>query len=53
MDSIRIVSRRLAMVVMLLITCMSTSANEMYDSLEISLLTCAPHDEIYSLKHLT
>ena len=49
MDSIRIVSRRLAMVVTLLITCMGTSANEMYDSLEISLLTCAPHDEIYSL----
>ena len=49
MDSIRIVSRRLVVVMILFITCLGTSANEMYDSLEISLLTCAPHDEIYSL----
>ena len=49
MDSIRIVSHRLVVVMILFITCLGTSANEMYDSLEISLLTCAPHDEIYSL----
>lgn len=45
----RTVFNRFILTMSLLISGLSIHGNEMYDSLEISLLTCDPHDEIYSL----
>lgn len=42
-------SRKVALFLVFLFPSLTISADESYDSLQISLLTCAPHDQIYSL----
>ena len=40
---------RLALLLLFMVSSLTLTAEDSYDSLEISLLTCAPHDQVYSL----